>query len=521
MNPLAGTGTSVGDLLAGAARNWPDREALVFLAEAGEQPRRWTFAELADEAGRLAVGLAGRLPAGSRVALWARNRPEWVITQLAVALAGLVLVPVNPAYGEDEAGFLLRTAEADALFHDGDEGVVARLSGELGIGLCARLADVGALAAPVAGPHPPHTPLPPVDPAAVAQIQFTSGTSGSPKGALLTHAGLTTTPVVASRCLGLSEAPRWLNVTPLFHIGGCVLPVMGCLGIGGTHVLGERYSTARVLDAFARERITFFGGVPTMWWDLLERHDPAHHGPTTLEVIMSGGAPVPAALVERAQATFGARMVIAYGQTEAHGHISQTHQVGGPPEGGHRPHTIGRPLPHTEVWIVRPDGSPADPGEPGELVCRSPTLMRGYLGLPAETGRALSADGALHTGDLCVRSADGDLDFVGRLSELINRGGEKIAPAEVEAALAAHPLVARVAVAGVPDQRLGERVAAFVVGGGEPVDADELARYLRSRLASYKVPEVWQVVDSLPVMPSGKVAKKQLVASWLAAAGAP
>ena len=250
-----------------------------------------------------------------------------------------------------------------------------------------------------------------------------------------------------------------------------------------------------------------------MLWDLLEGYDPERHDSTSVEVLMSGGAPVPSELVRRAEQTFGARLVVAYGQTEAHGHITQTRIVGLPTVGEDAMTTIGRPLPHTEVRVVDSAYRPVPTLQTGEIICRSRTIMAGYLGRPEETARARDADGWLHTGDLGSMDSHGVLRFVARMSELINRGGEKVVPAEVEAALAAHPDVARVAVLGVPDPRLGQRVAAFVVVRREQ-DSRQLAGYLSATLARHKVPEVWHFLDELPLAASSKVDKAALLQRW-------
>ncbi len=498
----SGTGVSVGDLLRAATEADPDKPALVFLPEVG-RTQRWSYAELYAEAERAAGYLMEHFAPGERIGVWAGNSPEWLMAQLGIALAGLVLVPMNPRGTEAEADFVIHDAELAGLLHDRDDSTWPTGRVRLQVPL-ARAADHWAAATPARRS---------VAAAEVAQVQYTSGTTGRPKGALLTHAGLTTTPVIASRCLGLSPHPRWLNVTPMFHIGGCVLPTMGCLGLGATHVLGRRYSSGQVLASFGAERISFFGGVPAMLWDLLEGYDPERHDSTSVEVLMSGGAPVPSELVRRAEQTFGARLVVAYGQTEAHGHITQTRIVGLPAVGEDAMTTIGRPLPHTEVRVVDSANRPVPPLQTGEIICRSRTIMAGYLGRPEETARARDADGWLHTGDLGSMDSHGVLRFVARMSELINRGGEKVVPAEVEAALAAHPDVARVAVLGVPDPRLGQRVAAFVVVRREQ-DSRQLAGYLSATLARHKVPEVWHFLDELPLAASSKVDKAALLRRW-------
>jgi fatty-acyl-CoA synthase len=508
-----GTGTTVGDLLERAAVVNPDHAALVFVPASGGSIRTWTFAELDDAAHCAAGYLIDRFAAGQRIGIWARNCPEWVILQLGIALAGLVLVPLNPASTDSEAELIIRDADVYAVFHDRDPVDLA--TGRADEPQWIELSHAAAVW--TTGPGGRRS----VDTLDIAQVQYTSGTTGRPKGALLTHAGLTTTPVIASRCLGLKPHPRWLNVTPLFHIGGCVLPVMGCLALGATHVLGERHQTDQVLDTLGSQRITFFGAVPAILWDLLERYDPARHDASALELLMSGGAPVPVPLIERIQQTFGARLVIAYGQTEAHGHIAQTDPFG-PEDGVSVGGRIGQPLPHTQVRIVNSEGDPAAADEPGELLCQSPTLMQGYLGLPDETERALDPQGWLHTGDICRQDIRGELTFLGRRSELINRGGEKVVPGEVEAVLEAHPSVRRVAVIGVPDDRLGQRIAAFVVTEdanaaiSNIVDGPELQSHLRRMLGRHKIPEIWRFVDELPLASSGKVDKADLLRRWTA-----
>lgn len=510
--PRPGT---VGDLLRSAAARFPQRDALVFADASGDTGRRWTYARLEADAERVAHRLLEDLEPGERVAVWAANSPEWILAQLGLALAGLVLVPVNPAATEEETAHLLADSGAAVLLADRRYRELDRAAalGRLSAGLpqLRIVVDLDDWTDWLEGDRSTSA-LPVVSPADPAQLLYTSGTTGRPKGAVLHHGGLTTTPVVATRLFDLGEAPRWLNAMPLCHIGGCGLPVLGSLAVGGTHVLAERYRADLVLELIARERITFFGGVPAMIVDLLERHDPQRHDISSLRSLLTGAAEVSPALVTEVERVLGVSFGVAYGQTESHGHIAQTRPDDTPVD---KAGTIGQPLPHVEVQIVDAEGHELEAGQPGELWCRSVAVMDGYRNNPEATAQALPGGGWLRTGDVCSRDARGFLTFHGRIGELINRGGEKFAPREIEDALIAHPTVATAAVFGVPDPRLGSRVAAAVVpagsGGWDPA---ELSAFLATRLARFKIPEQWLAVDELPVTASGKVARHRLRELW-------
>jgi fatty-acyl-CoA synthase len=507
--------STVGNLLRDAADRCPDRSARVFVDAEGGTDRRWTYAALLAEAERVARRLLADLRPGEHVALWSANRAEWVVAQLGIALAGLVLVPVNPAFTADEAAYVLADSGAVAVLADREfRGVPRAATLEQLSRRLPALRQVIALddwsgwlsAAPAS------SRLPTVRPADPALILYTSGTTGRPKGAVLHHAGLTTTITVSARLFSLGEAPRWLNAMPMFHIGGCGLPVIGCLALAATHLLAERYRPDLVLELITRERVTFFGGVPAMILDILSRYDPRRHDVSSLRHLLTGSAEVSPALVAEVERVLGVSFGVAYGQTEAHGHIAQTRPDDTPED---KAATVGQSLPHVEVRVVGPDGREVEPGQMGELSCRSVAVMAGYRGDAEATSRALPGEGWLRTGDICSMDVRGFLTFHGRMGELINRGGEKFAPREIEDVLAAHPAVAHAAVLGLPDPRLGARVAAVVVPSGPAgcVPA-ELSAYLGTRLAPFKIPERWLVVDRLPLTASGKVARHRLRDLW-------
>jgi fatty-acyl-CoA synthase len=506
---------TVGRLLRDAAERHPGRAALVFADCEGATSRRWTYAELLAEAEQVARRLLRDLSPGEHVALWAANRPEWVLAQLGIALAGMVLVPVNPAFTAEEADYVLADSAAVALLADGEFRGVSRAA------MCQRLAanrpalrqvvNLDGWSAWLAEDTGDRG-LPEVRPTDTAQILYTSGTTGRPKGVVLHHAGLTTTPNVAARLFDLGDAPRWLNAMPLFHIGGCGLPVIGCLTLAATHILAERYRADLVLDLVSRERVTFFGGVPAMILDILGRYDPDRHDVSSLRHLLTGAAEVSPDLVGEVERVLGVSFGVAYGQTEVHGHIAQTRVDD---TAADKAATVGQPLPHVEVRVVDADGRELGPGRPGELWCRSVALMSGYHGNPKATADTVPGEGWLRTGDVCSADERGFLTFHGRTGDLINRGGEKFAPREIEDALAAHPSVTAAAVLGLPDARLGARVAAMVVPA-TPAGCDpaELSAYLATRLAPFKIPERWLRVDELPLTSSGKLARHRLLDSW-------
>jgi fatty-acyl-CoA synthase len=354
--------------------------------------------------------------------------------------------------------------------------------------------------------------LPDVQPADIAQLLYTSGTTGRPKGVLLHHRGLVLTPPTATALFDLGDEARWMNPMPMFHVGGCGLPTIGSVAIGATQILLQRYRSDVVLALIGAERVSFFGGVPAMIYDLLHGYDPDRHDWSSLQLLLSGAAAVSPAMVTEVEQRLGVRFCLAYGQTEASGHISQT--VPGD-SAEDKAYTVGRPLPHVELRIVDPDtGRDVEAGTEGEIWCRSAAVTAGYVNQPDATAALLTAGGWLRTGDAGRQDARGYLTYTGRLVEIINRGGEKFAPREIQDALASHPSVAEAAVIGVPDDRLGQRVAAYLRPAADGCDVADLKRHLSGRLAAYKIPEHWIVLDQLPTTSSGKVSRQALLEHW-------
>jgi fatty-acyl-CoA synthase len=511
--PLAGL--TVGEVLQQAAERAPDRTALVAGVDDPAARRRWTFAELLDEATRSAHWLLERLDPGDRVAIWAPNEPEWVIAMFGAALAGAVVVPVNPAYKTGEAGHVLGMSEAAVvLFSEEHRGnpIAAHLD-QLRPQLPAlrhavELTQLSRLATSATA-----APLPRVRGDDLAQIQFTSGTTGFPKGACLRHAGITDNAWLMHRRLGLGPGDVYVNPNPMFHLGGCGLGTLGPARLLATQVLVHHFEPGLFLELLASERATATGGVPTMLISLMEHPSFGTTDLSALRTISSGGAVVPPELVRRIESRLGVRYSTMFGQTEASPGITQTHPDDSPEDKGE---TVGQPLEHMSVKIVGADGEVVPLGAQGELVARSPVVMAGYWRLPEATAATLDDEGWLHTGDLATMDERGYCRIVGRVKDMITRGGENIYPREIEDVLFEHPDVAEVAVVGVPDERLGEVVAAFIrPEAGHEVDIDELRELVGSRLARHKLPAHWTIVDRLPQTGSGKVQKHVLRESWI------
>jgi fatty-acyl-CoA synthase len=423
----------------------------------------------------------------------------------------MVLVALNPALRADELEYALTHSRATVLLHadtnrDHDlAGVVASVAPGLPNLVCISLserarwqaAEVSSAVLDVA----------PTDPDDAVMLQYTSGTTGRPKGVLLKHRSLVNVAKLTLEAVGVQDGSVCLNPLPMFHTAGCVIATLGPLWIGGTVVLVERFRPAPVLEALHREHVSVLFYVPTILGALLECQRSASTPAPTLRVIMGGASNVPATMIEDAQAVFGGSVINLFGQTELAPVLSATR-----PSDSRRDQltTVGRLLPNVECKVVDPtSGDTVAIGEPGEICARGYQQFLEYLHDPAATARAVDSEGFVHTGDLGTLDERGYLTVTGRLKELIIRGGENISPAEIETVLVGHEAVHDVAVVGVPDDRLGEIVAAVVrVHDDAPqLDKAEVIAYLAARLAPFKVPARWFVADSLPTTPTGKVQK--------------
>jgi acyl-CoA synthetase (AMP-forming)/AMP-acid ligase II len=509
---------TVGDALRGAAAEAPDATALVEGAVDPAGRRRWSYAELLEASERAARALLGRFAPGDRVAVWANNIPEWVILEMAAGLAGITIVTVNPALRPQELIYVLGQSQADGIFlipayrASPMAEMVQQVRGDLpALREVVSFADWEAFCAEAS----PDQDLPEVSPHAPAQIQYTSGTTGFPKGAVLHHRGIVNNARLYTGCLGLGPGNVQLSAMPLFHTAGCVMSVLGAVVTRGTLILPPYFDPGLMLEFIAAERPATLLGAPTMLIGMLDHPGfrPGRHAVGT--AVVTGGAVVPPALVGRVEAAFGAPVSIVFAQTEASPVITQTSPQDTAED---RAHTLGRPLPQTEVKIIDPaSGQTVAPGLSGELCTRGYHVMTGYFRDPEKTAAAIDADGWLHTGDLASMDERGYCKIAGRLKDMIIRGGENIYPREIEQVLFGHPAVADVAVVGVPDPKWGEQVAAFVrPAPGQTPDPDELFAYCREHLAPHKTPRYWTMVEEFPLTPSGKVQKFVLRERFLA-----
>jgi fatty-acyl-CoA synthase len=506
--------TTVGAVLRTAAATAPDRLAMVGGVPDPADRKRWTYADLLAEAEQAARALAARFAPGERVAVWAPNLPEWVILEYGAALAGLVLVTVNPALRPAELAYVLRQSGAAGVF------LVPEYRSPMAKFLDEVRPDLPALREAIfftewaqfiaTAPSAGAAILPEVHADDIAQIQYTSGTTGFPKGAELHHRGLTNNARFYAQRIGLQPGEVYVNPMPLFHTAGCAMGVLGTCQSLAVHIPVLAFDPALMLELLETERSAVFGGVPTMMIALLEHPDLDKRDLSSLRLALSGGSPVPADLVRAVEEKLGVRFSIVFGTTECSPLVTQV-RPDAPTD--RRAETLGTPLPQTEVKVADLlTGMPVSPGEVGELCARGYLVMRGYHDAPEATAETIDTDGWYHTGDLGSMDAEGYLRIEGRVKDMIIRGGENIYPREIEDVLFAHPAVAEVAVVGVPDEKWGEVVAAYIrVASGQPEpSSDELRAYCRERLAPYKTPLHWVFVEQFPLTPSGKIQKFKL-----------
>jgi fatty-acyl-CoA synthase len=498
---------SVGEALREAAAADPDHLAVIDPASG----RRLTYAQLLAQSERVARALLTRFSPGDHVAACLPNAPEFLLLQFGAALAGMVLVPVPPALRGRDLAHVLRASHAAGVFFAPEfRGVsltelIAQLRAEL-----PELREAVSLeewslflqAEPLDGA------LPAVDPTEPSQIQFTSGTTGAPKGALLHHRGILNSARFVAEDLELERDDIWLACLPLCYIAGCAITVLAALQARATLVLCD-FDPGLVLSLIESERATVTLLAAAMLQMLLEHEDFQGRDLSSMRVVSVGGSAIAPELARAAQAALGVPLTVMYGLTEACGIVAQT-RIDDPEH--ERIETIGRPHPHVEIKIMDPRRADKVPlGAAGELLLRGYFVMNGYLDMPDATREAIDADGWLHTGDLAMLDRRGYLRITGRLKEIINRGARKIAPGEIEALLNSHPAVALSAVIGVPDQRMGEEIAAFVrLAPGASANEQELARLCAEQLAPFKRPRHWLFLDELPLTRSGKVHKPSL-----------
>ena len=527
-------GETIGALLRRVTAEGPDRLALV----ARHQDVRWTYAELLRRSEDLAIGLmALGLKTGDRIGIWSANRSEWVLAQFGTALAGLILVNINPAYRSHEFDYAIRKSGCRALIlspghKNNDYFATLRSSApEIDSAEPGRLASKGLpkleIVIRLGGETSPGMfnfddvakPATDEERQALAafgeklqfddpiNIQFTSGTTGAPKGATLTHHNIVNNGFFIGEAMRLTPEDRLCIPVPYYHCFGMVLGNLACVTHGAAMVSpSEAFDPVATLEAVEAERCTGLHGVPTMFIALLDHPEFGRFDLRTLRTGIMAGSPCPVEVMRRVVERMHMREVtIAYGMTET-SPVSFQSAHDDPLD--RRVSTVGRIQPHIEVKIVDSDGRIVPPGQPGELLTRGYSVMRGYWDDPGATAGAIDDAGFMHTGDLATIDAEGYCNIAGRLKDMIIRGGENIYPREIEEFLYTHPAVADVQAFGIPDRRYGEELCVWIRRReGASLNENEVIAFCRASIAHYKTPRYVRFVEAFPMTVTGKAQK--------------
>ncbi|WP_416979262.1 class I adenylate-forming enzyme family protein [Streptomyces sp. T028] len=505
---------TVGSLLRAVAGERPDTVALEAIPDDHSPSRRWTYAQLLAEAESIAAGMRERVGSGARVALWAPNVPEWPMIEYAAALAGVTLVTLNPALRAGELSYALRTSEAQMLIHADhsrayDMGEVARaVAADLpGLRHVLSLGDPQSLRG--SAPLPSQEEI--VESGLPAQIQFTSGTTGAPKAVLLSHRSVVNVARLTFEGLEVPEGATVVSPLPMFHTAGAVISCLGPLWSKGTFTLLERFEPKVLFEVLRRSPGAVLTSVPTVLAALNDVARAATDAPARLSAVLTGAAPVRAQLIAETEDLFSTTVFNLYGQTELASVVTLTRPDD---TAEYKTSTVGRPLPNVACKIVDPDTGHVQPlGVPGEICARGYQQLLAYYGDPEATAEKVDPDGWVHTGDLGSMDATGAVRIEGRLSDIVIRGGENIAPGPIETFLSTLPGVRDAVVVGVPDDLWGEAVAAVLLPSSEHPAGPDPALLLgrcREQLSPHKIPTQWFVVDALPMTASGKVQKFRL-----------
>lgn len=525
---------TIGRRLDQTVARWPDRPALI----AAAQGVRWTWRELSERVESFAAGLLTLgLAKGDRIGIWSLNRPEWVVTQLAAAKAGLILVSINPAYRLSELEFALNTVGCRALvtataFKNSDFiGMITTLAPELAESVpdalsAARLPHLRSVIQIGGPPVPGVLPFDAVSARAGAaeraalreveaslqfddaiNIQFTSGTTGRPKGVTLTHHNILNNGYFVGRAMRLVPEDRICIPVPLYHCFGMVMGNLACIAHGCAMVYpGEGFDPLTTLRTVEAERCTALYGVPTMFIAELDHPDFARFDLGSLRTGIMAGAPCPIEVMRRVEQTMNMRdITIAYGMTET-SPVSFQSAVDDPLE--RRVTTVGRVQAHIEVKVIGSNGLVLPRGEPGELCTRGYSVMMGYWGDTEKTAEILDVAGWMHTGDIAVLDEEGYCRIVGRIKDMVIRGGENLYPREIEEYLFLHPNIQDVQVFGVADARYGEELCAWIrLREGATMTEDDVRTFCRGQIAHQKIPRYIEFVDAFPMTVTGKIQK--------------
>ncbi|HYV06788.1 MAG TPA: AMP-binding protein [Blastocatellia bacterium] len=538
---------TIGELFDRQCEAFADKEAIVYNYPEVGLDLRLSYREYRDEVDRLAKGLlALGIQKGENVAVWATNVPEWILLEMALAKIGAVPVTVNTNYRASEIEYVLRQGDITTLFmieeqrgnsyvesiyrvapelKDHNDSVREQLS-SANLPKLKRVILIGDTApagmmlyrdvAPLGEDIPDETlreRQSSLDPRDVIQMQYTSGTTGFPKGVMLTHHGIINQTHVSCLIGNLKSGERYVTAMPFFHIAGSLGAVMFAVYLGCTLIPLISFDPAKELELFDTEKATFSFNVPTMLIAMLNhpRFLAGEFDLSSLREIITGATPVPVALMEDVKRKMGADCTIVYGLTESTGTVTETIQSD---SFELKSSTTGIPHPHMEIKIADPvTGEPVAFGEQGELMTRGFLVMKGYYNMPDKTAETIDAEGWLRTGDLATMNAQGYVNIVGRVKDMIIRGGENIYPAEIEEFLMRHPKIAEAQVVGVPDSFMGEEVAAVLrLRPNETITENEIRSYCCDGISRHKVPQYIRFASVFPLTASGKVKKFELKA---------
>ena len=497
----------------------PDRLALVEVPSPQRpEGRSWTYTQLLAESERVASALLQSFHRGDHVAVWAQNRVEYVTLQLGAAMAGVVLVTLNPANRIEEMRYLLAQSCSVGLimtrvFRNLDNvAVIDALRSELPdlkkIIYFEEWDDFLAVGSR-------SVVLPEIGLDDPSLILYTSGTTGKPKGVVHKHQSLVNNGRASSARYGIADGSVWLATLPMFHIGGSVTMTLGCIANRGTQVMMPEFKPDVMMQLIEQYKVGITMVVPTMLFAMVEHETFGTYDLSSLQFILTGGTIITPEIIRTIREKLKVDAGLIFGQTEAGGVMAQTYR--NEPE-ERLCNSVGRALSGTEMKVAQPETGKVLPvGEIGEFCVRSPYLMKEYFHMPEVTAKTIDAEGWLHTGDLGVMRPDGYVQITGRLKDMIIRGGENIYPREVEDLLSSHPDLLDAAVFGVPDEKWGEQVAAAVrVKPGSTATDEDFVNFLDGKIARHKIPKLWMRVEALPTNASGKVQKFVLRDIWLA-----
>lgn len=533
---------TMGGLIRQTASRYPDNDALIY----PETGLRLTYRELLAKCTETAKGfMALGVKNGDHVSVWTTNLPEWVYMQFGLGMIGAVLVTVNTNYKSNELEYILGQSDSTTLvlmegyrdtnYYEITRQVIPELDrcapGTLACERLPHLKNVVYIGSRQdtpgmftfedvirAGGKVTDEELAAREREVhfhdVVNMQYTSGTTGFPKGVMLTHYNIINNARMVGDVMGMTPSDRLLIQVPLFHCFGCVMSTLNCVVHGSTMVIVEAFDPLKALKYIEQEKCTAVNGVPTMFIAILGHEEFPNYSTKSLRTGIMAGAPCPVDTMNQVREVMHCpEIVIAFGQTECSPVMTMTRRDD-PVE--LRVSTVGRLLPGIEGKIVDPStGEELPPDVQGEIVTRSPCVMKGYYKMPEETAKAIDKDGWLHTGDLGTVDANGYFKVTGRIKEMIIRGGENIYPREIEEFLRKNPKVKDVYVVGIPDKKYGEQVlAAVMLKPGERATAEEFTAFCQGRIARHKIPRYWEFVDSVPMTASGKVQKYKMVEEY-------